>query len=102
MKTIGVRAEVSLGSHVIHSTTKNTIVFRHYEHPKGAWQSLEIAEPVPKRKRRISAPRNDRGEKIALTLSCPAMTGGVEKNGVDLVVCRWFRKITLSLQDQRL
>jgi hypothetical protein len=30
------------------------------------------------------------------------MTGGVEKNGVDLVVYRWFRKITLSLQGQRL
>ena len=63
---------------------------------------MEIAEPVPKRKRGISAPRDNRCERIALTLSCTAMTGGVEKNGVDLVVCRWFRKITLSLQDQRL
>ena len=102
MKTIGVRAGVSFGSHFMRSMTKNTIVFRHCEHLKGAWQFLEIAEPVPKRKREISAPRNDRGEKIALTLSCPATTGGVEKNGGDLVVCRWFRKITLSLQDQRL
>jgi len=88
VKTIGVRAEVSLGPHSMRSTTQNIIVLRHCEHPKGAWQSLEIAEPVPKRKREISAPRNDRGEKIALTLSCPAMTGGVEKNGVDLVACR--------------
>jgi len=31
-----------------------------------------------------------------------AMTSGVEQNGVDLVVGRWFRKITLSQQDQRL
>ena len=82
MKTIGVRAEVSLGSHFMRSTTKNTIVFSPCEHPKGAKQSLEIAEPVPKRKREISAPRNDRGEKIALTLSCPAMASEVEKNRV--------------------
>jgi len=75
VKTIGVRAEVSLGSHFMRSTTKNTMTICHCE-PRllGAWQSLEIAEPVPKRERGISAPRNDREEKIALTSSWPAIT----------------------------